>query len=589
MITMSIRQKDILNCLPLLASVLGDRYGVQVRIGGSGAYTDGKVIHIPALPLDCDTTALALAKGFVDHEAGHIRHTDFLAMKAANMDAVTFNLFNSLEDWRVEKRLSAIFPGCRQNLNRLIRKFFVDGAEARAGAHTPARAVLDYVLLTVRAWDVQEVTPRRMVARDSLRREYPGLAETLDAVLVKIRIHCPDTGTAIMYARQLAACIRQWEPRQEGRGSERENVKSSPNEDENQAQSNESLTQTTGTSGLDSAAVSSGCDVNVSRTDSPCQKEQDNRLNSQAKTKHNRSGGKAHDRKQELEDLFTADMRNLPRNLGELLAEGLMETPTSNADNSMEVAVLGTRFVQPLPPEEKVEALWNCNALRQRLHGLLQAQSLRRCAIGRRGRLQPASLHRLSVGNPRIFRRESVQLGLNTAVHILLDCSGSMSGPPIKLACQSCYAVAKALEGIKGVNPAVTVFPAISRVSAVFPLVRHGENVSENFGITASGGTPLAPALWWVLQTLHAQAEDRKITLILTDGVPDAVPPCKYALRQAERLGVEIYGIGIKSNAVSQLLPQHSRVITTLQELAPAMFEMLQTALLRGDSHDRTR
>ena len=49
---MSIRQKDILNCLPLLASVLGDRYGVQVRIGGSGAYTDGKVIHIPALPLD---------------------------------------------------------------------------------------------------------------------------------------------------------------------------------------------------------------------------------------------------------------------------------------------------------------------------------------------------------------------------------------------------------------------------------------------------------------------------------------------------------------------------------------------------------
>jgi len=128
-----------------------------------------------------------------------------------------------------------------------------------------------------------------------------------------------------------------------------------------------------------------------------------------------------------------------------------------------------------------------------------------------------------------------------------------------------------------------------SRVSAVFPLVRHGENVSENFGITASGGTPLAPALWWVLQTLHAQAEDRKITLILTDGVPDVVPPCNYALRQAERLGVEIYGIGIKSNAVSQLLPQHSRVITTLQELAPAMFEMLQTALFRGGSHDRTR
>ena len=146
---MNIRQKDVLNCLPLLASVLGDQYGVEVRIGGREAYTDGKVIHIPTLPLDCDAETLAMARGFADHEAGHIRHTDFIAMKAVNMDAVTFNLFNSLEDWRVEKRLSAIFPGCRQNLNWLIRKFFVEETGARAGARTPALAVLFYVLLTV--------------------------------------------------------------------------------------------------------------------------------------------------------------------------------------------------------------------------------------------------------------------------------------------------------------------------------------------------------------------------------------------------------------------------------------------------------
>ena len=134
---MNIRQKDVLNCLPLLASVLGDQYGVEVRIGGREAYTDGKVIHIPALPLDCDVETLAMARGFADHEAGHIRHTDFIAMKAASLDAVTFNLFNSLEDWRGEKRLSAIFPGCRQNLNRLIRKFFVEETGARE--HGPGR------------------------------------------------------------------------------------------------------------------------------------------------------------------------------------------------------------------------------------------------------------------------------------------------------------------------------------------------------------------------------------------------------------------------------------------------------------------
>ena len=252
------------------------------------------------------------------------------------------------------------------------------------------------------------------------------------------------------------------------------------------------------------------------------------------------------------------------------------------------MAVCGVRHVLPLGSEEKTEALRSGNALRQRLQGLLQAQALRRCAIGRRGKLHPGSLHRLCVGNPRVFRRESIQPGLNTAVHILLDCSGSMDGKPMVLARQACFAVAGALEDIRGVNPAVTAFPAVSAKPSVFPLVRHGEKVTENFGITASGGTPLAPALWWVLQRLCSLEEERKIILILTDGTPDATLPCLHAFRQAERLGVEVYGIGIKSNAVNQLLPQHSRVIADLPELAPAMFEMLQAALLKGGGHDRT-
>ena len=57
-----IRTKDVLNCLPLVASILGDRYGVQVRIGGNEACTNGKVIHLPSLPMDCEPELLALAR-----------------------------------------------------------------------------------------------------------------------------------------------------------------------------------------------------------------------------------------------------------------------------------------------------------------------------------------------------------------------------------------------------------------------------------------------------------------------------------------------------------------------------------------------
>ena len=122
----------------------------------------------------------------LNHESGHIRHTDFSVLKAANLDPVTFNLFNCLEDWRVEKKLSGIFPGCRRNLNWLIRRFFVEQAQPRAGDDSPALTVLDYVLLTVRAWDVEEVNSARQNAASIMEQHFPGLKETLDAILVKV-------------------------------------------------------------------------------------------------------------------------------------------------------------------------------------------------------------------------------------------------------------------------------------------------------------------------------------------------------------------------------------------------------------------
>ncbi|MBO4368563.1 MAG: hypothetical protein J5803_00460 [Desulfovibrio sp.] len=106
-----IRNKDILSCLPLLASVLGRSYGVQVRIGGNSAYTKGNEIHIPSLPIDCASDTLALARGYIDHESAHIRFTDFEVLRAARLDAVTHHIWNSIEDWRVEGKLSLLYPG----------------------------------------------------------------------------------------------------------------------------------------------------------------------------------------------------------------------------------------------------------------------------------------------------------------------------------------------------------------------------------------------------------------------------------------------------------------------------------------------
>ena len=59
----TIRKEDILNCLPLLASVLGKRYGVEVVIDGDTACTDEHTIYLPSLPLDSDESLLVQVRG----------------------------------------------------------------------------------------------------------------------------------------------------------------------------------------------------------------------------------------------------------------------------------------------------------------------------------------------------------------------------------------------------------------------------------------------------------------------------------------------------------------------------------------------
>ena len=539
-----IRTKDVLNCLPLVASILGDRYGVQVRIGGKDACTNGKVIFLPSLPMDCEPELLALAKGFTDHEAAHIRHTDFRVLKAANLDPVTFNLLNCLEDWRVEKKLSGIFPGCRRNLNWLIRRFFVEQAQPRAGDDSPALAVLDYVLLTVRAWDVDEVAPARQHAASIMKQYFPGLIEALDAIMVKAYIHCPDTTAAVEYARQIAQCIRQWEPPQ--------------------------------------PMATRKCTDKNDQGDMPLPTKEDtdsaSKIDQQAEAVQPLRALSD----LPLKALFHAEAQDLPQQLSEIIAIELANSSAESAGDALTVAVEGTRHAAPLPAEQKLQALQASIALRTRLQGFLQAQTQRRCSIGRRGNLHANLLHRLQVGNARVFQKESVQLGLNTAVHILLDVSGSMAGAPINLANRACYAVATALSHIRGVNPAVTAFPATTVTNSVFPIMRHGQAVPDMFDIRASGGTPLAGALWWILQTMLPLKEQRKMILVITDGMPDNPLAANNAIGVAQKLGFEVYGLGIRDEHITHLLPYTSKVVNDLPDLVPAMFALLQTALLKG-------
>ncbi len=577
--------QDILKSLPLLASVLGRQYGVQVTVGGSSAYTNGRTVNIPALPLDADSEVLGMVRGYIDHEAGgHLRFTDFDVRFEEPLNPAEHFIWNAIEDWRVEKALSDVYPGCKANLEWLARKLFVD-------EFTPSRdvkkAVMNYILLTCRAWSVPEIEASRQVERKKIARHYPELLAKLDAQLALVCANCPDTQAAIDHAKQIAALIESHrEPQQQegksgaakGKGNEQSQGQKGDKEQEEEQQQSQ---------GQEGAQADVGQDGESGQAQSQGQEGEDS----------GQDGGQSPEQEQTQDQTDQADQdaddapalkqspplhiteKNLPETFSKRLAEKLGTASSETPDYKLvHTAVAVRKPPSPLPAEEQRTALAATTGLRYRLQGKLQAMRLKDTAPNRHGKLCPHSLHRVFVNNPKVFRRDAPVPAVNTAVHILVDCSGSMDGTPIEQARQACFAIAHALKSVPGINLGVTAFPAESKLFSVVPVLEHGQPFHANFDLTPTGSTPMTEALLWTAQELCRQPEPRKIILLLTDGSPDNPVTFEQAIKEVSRF-IEIYGVGLRDTCIKTFLPDASAIIYDLSELSSTLFNLLQTSL----------
>lgn len=529
-----MKQFSIERSLHILGPVLGRKRGVEVRIGGGEACTDGNTIWLPALPID-DAEAAALGFGLLFHETNHVRYTDFAVTQGEGLVGA---LTNALEDIRIDRLGHQEYPGGRREEEQLVEALIRRGeAKSCAKDDHPARILESYVMWRLE-YDVLGIEGPRRMAGDAeiiFRQTFaPGVQTKLDALMFGVR-NCRSTLDVQGLARNIAQMLDD-----EARTEQEPNLEQQGGQAEQAGQGISPLQQA-----IDATAVD-----HVSG------------IGELAQAAINAKGREA-------------PALNLPMAYG--ASGGVALAVAEGGSFSAEVKVA-------------------TNALRQRLAGLLQAETLcRRYPAVTGKRIDTRRLCRVEAGDARIFVREVRGLKTDTAVQILVDRSGSMGSSrgatksrtprPIEVARASCYATALALKQVPGVMVAAAAFPG-GQDSEVIVLAQFDERVDRQAvrfaSLEASGGTPMAEAMLWGAARLLEQRQSRRILLVTTDGAYDEELGRTMAAR-LQLAGIEPLGIGIHCD-VSHLFAR-SRQIATVDDLPQATFEVLLEAIQRPAMH----
>jgi len=234
----------------------------------------------------------------------------------------------------------------------------------------------------------------------------------------------------------------------------------------------------------------------------------------------------------------------------------------------------------------------------------------------KRGRLHAPSLYRLTHDDPRIFTQRHEAKSKDTAVSLLVDNSGSMSGEKMHLAMLSAYALSETLEKVR-IKHEVLGFTTMDydhmprslsqairehadetrgKFDRVYPIAmpiykdfveRIDATVRKRMAYAMNAQNDLCQnidgeSLLYAVDRLSKQREKRKVVIVLSDGQPagcrGAGAHLRYAVKRVEASGIECIGIGIKNDAVKRYYAKHV-VLDNIEELPALVMQQLQKIL----------
>lgn len=298
--------------------------------------------------------------------------------------------------------------------------------------------------------------------------------------------------------------------------------------------------------------------------------------------------------------------RLLPRVAEAALARSVYRVYSTDDDRAELVRVRGEA------PVEEIERLTASmtGTIQKNLERAFAARKLSHVTPGRRsGKLRASALHRLASGDVRVFEKREPALVTHAAVSLLIDCSGSMAGAPMRLAAVSAYALSTVLARL-GVPFEVAGFTTLKIASApldwerwsrfeplYMPLFKRFEDRWDaparerlasllTFPVSRMRNNIDGECVERAAARLALRPEGRRILIVLSDGEPaaegwlaDQEAHLAAVTASLPRRGIDAIGLGIMSEAVERFYPKHV-VIHRLEDLPGTVVRELHALIL---------
>ena len=205
-----------------LANTMGRDRGVRVTFGGNAAWATPGHIHLPALPAGTILSPFEadLMSGYLDHEIGHIRRSDFDLLDSCQVELKKTPCLREIHKWIEdvweENGTLKEYPGSERHLN--TTHTFMDEQRMKQIEAAAAVGMPLTMAHLARTLTYREIWKKRGLDRDTgsdLTLEDLELGEVAD-LLAKEFPHCRSTKDNMELARKihalLADAVENFEP-----------------------------------------------------------------------------------------------------------------------------------------------------------------------------------------------------------------------------------------------------------------------------------------------------------------------------------------------------------------------------------------